>query len=190
MLRDLGIKNSAKSKRRLKAELIRLSKMSISIDYFPDGEDTLRTANVRLIKSLELHGLQSDDQMSLWGSWLEFSPEFYETIIGLSHQPIHKQAIWDLTAPLSIDIYMWLQRRTQTHKKSSPLFLSWDQIYMQFGRGEQLSKFKASFKRAMSAATDQMSSWGTRVAWSNRTGVYVSSAPTQVPHQAEALAKF
>jgi plasmid replication initiation protein len=180
MLRDLGIKSSSKSKRRLKAELIRLSKMSIAIDYFPDGEDCLRSANVRLIQSLEIHGLQHDSQMSLLGSWLEFSPEFFETIRGLSHQPVMRDAIWDLTSPLSIDVYIWLQRRAQTHRKSEPLHLSWNHIYEQFGRGEQMSKFKLAFSAAVKSATGQMKDWGTKPAWTTTKGVYVTQAPPQV----------
>jgi hypothetical protein len=179
ILKEINITEKSRSKKRLKEELLRLSKTSISVDYFADN-DTLRSTNIRLFSSLELHGLKSDVQTSLLGSWIEFSPEFYRLITDQAHQPVNKDAIWRLTSPLAIDVYLWLQRRCQT-VPASGLKLSWDQIYEQFGRGEQMSKFKFAFKRAVQSATSEMKGWGWEPCTCSKEGVHVRTAPQQVP---------
>jgi hypothetical protein len=179
ILKSINIAEKSSSKRRLKEELLRLTRTSITIDFFADN-DTLKSTNIRLFSSLELHGLNSDIQTSLFGSWIEFSPEFFRLITDAVHQPVNKDAIWRLTSPLAIDVYLWLQRRCQT-VPSNGLTLTWDHVYEQFGRGEQLSKFKSAFRRAVQSATAEMKGWGWEPCTCSKEGVHVRTAPQQVP---------
>tara|TARA_Y100000592_G_scaffold25821_1_gene40717 strand:+ start:3721 stop:4599 length:879 start_codon:yes stop_codon:yes gene_type:complete len=184
---QIGTGRNPRKVRKVKQELLRLSRMTITIDYFPNGEDTVRSIpNLRIFRRLELSGLRSDNQMSLFGSFVEFDREFYEMITCLKHQPIKKEAVWSLRTPLSIDVYLWLSRRGQDKRLTTdnPLFLSWDRITEQFSRGEQPSKFKSSFKKALEKACEQIQPWDfaakRAIAWTDKKGVYVRSIPQQV----------
>ncbi len=98
------------------------------------------------------------EQLNLFSSYVEFSPEFYQLLVKLrkNHPPVDQQSLWNIDSALASDVYCWLQRRMQSPSLDKPCDLSWTIVYSQFGRGEQLSKFKISFTKALQTACEQI----------------------------------
>ena len=155
VLRNLGMAKSAQNLAKIKEQIMLISRMTITIDKYPHHDRSVLQSypNIRIIKKLELHGMGREDQGSLFGSWVEFDTEFFEMISGLNHQPINKDAYQSLSAPLHIDAYLWIQRRAQSNTvgPEGHDVISWENVYRQFGRGEQLSKFKKRFTNSVKA---------------------------------------
>lgn len=164
LLTEIGVSPTASARRRIKRELVRLSKTFITIDSFPWQDQEIKDGlepedfeghNIRLMKGIRLFNVDKPEQLNLFNSFVEFSPEFYELLVQLyKHQPpIDKESLHSIDTPLATDLYVWLQRRVQNPKMFRSVELNWNVIYGQFGRGEQMSKFKSSFRKAMEVAS-------------------------------------
>ena len=95
--------------------------------------------------------------MSLFGSWLELSPEFWERLQQHKHQPIARDAVWSLSKPLAIDVYLWLQRRCQAADiKEKGTLIRWEWLKEQFGRAGRLNKLKRDLIAAIEAAAPKL----------------------------------
>ena len=199
VLRNLGMAKSAQNIAKIKEQIMLISRMTITIDKYPHHDRSILQSfpNIRIIKRLELQGMEHSDQGSLFGSWIEFDTEFYEMISGLSYQPINKDAYQALSWPLHIDAYLWIQRRAQSEQidPESHKEISWTRVYSQFGRGEQLSKFKKRFSNSIKAVdkvlrrepwdytADAMTKGRRgrprRLIWTNDEGVCMRRIPRQ-----------
>ena len=82
--------------------------------------------------------LQSDDkqmrQMSMWPGVMELSKEFFDSIIDHS-VPLDPRAVGALKdSVLALDAYAWLAHRLRRIRQPGGLFLSWQNLYDQFGQ--------------------------------------------------------
>ena len=95
----------------------------------------------------------SPQQRVLWPSFVEFSPEFYQSL--KKHAvPLRLEAISALKhSSRALDIYVWLAHRLWRVKNDKPVSLRWTTLRFQFGCREQDMK---SFKRAFRTALKQV----------------------------------
>ena len=90
------------------------------------------------------------DQLQLWPSFVEFSPEFFKSL--MTHAvPLRLEAISALKhSARALDIYVWLAHRLWRINDSKPVRLKWTTLRFQFGnRGQEMKSFKRAFKTAL-----------------------------------------
>jgi hypothetical protein len=160
LIKTIGVSKSAKTVKRIKAELLCLSRTTIEIDQYKEVEGIAAAygGTERIVSRFSLNGVNQDGQMSLFGSWIELSPEFWERIKKHKFQPIMREAVWALSKPLAIDLYLWLQRRCQRKGMSKDGDLvTWENIRAQFGRDDtDLNKLKRDISSAAEAAAEKL----------------------------------
>ena len=83
------------------------------------------------------------NESSLWESKIELGEKFFQEIV--SHPvPLNMNTLKGLKrSPLGLDLYLWLTYRTFPLR--APLFLTWRQVYRQFGANPD----KASDRRTV-----------------------------------------
>ena len=89
-------------------------------------------------------------QRVLWPSFVEFSPDFYESL--RKHAvPLRLEAIAALKhSSRALDIYVWLAHRLWRVHAAKPVSLRWTTLRFQFGSREQdMKSFKRAFKTAL-----------------------------------------
>lgn len=90
-------------------------------------EKDLKVSNERMLFWNE----QSPEQKSLWESWVNLTPEFFEAITK-NPAPLDLRALKALkSSSMALDIYMWLSHRTFYLEKSQ--HLSWKALQGQLG---------------------------------------------------------
>ena len=172
LLTEIGISHKGTARHRVKRELVRLSKTFITIDRFPWSQavkgteidsESFEGHNFRIMKGISLYNVDKPEQLNLFKSRVEFAPEFYDLLVQLynHHPPIDKESLWAIDSPLATDVYCWLQRKVCSPRVVGSLELNWKVIYGQFGRGEQISKFKSAFRKAMKSASEQIKTYKT-----------------------------
>ena len=120
------------------------------------------------------------------------TPDFRERIQRQTGQPINRQAVWDLSKPLAIDVYLWIQRRGQAKDVTSDgTVIKWKNIQEQFGRpGQRLRDLKRDFGAALEAAIEQIKddefSRGP-VAKIEKEGVRIRQIPRQAQTEAQKI---
>ena len=158
ILRDLNIKPSNAQRRALKKQIYYLSQMTIRVKtHFTlkdEKYEAYKGENIRVLKGLQIYNTDHPTQLTLFDSWIEFSPEFYELLLQLrkKHPPIAKEPVWKLTGALQMDLYCFLQRRLQNIELSfsnTGFTLTWEALYEQFGRGERPQDFRKMIKSAL-----------------------------------------
>jgi hypothetical protein len=156
LISTLGITKGSKNVRRLKEEIKALARMTIQVDKYKDDREL--GVMERVISRFSINGTNQDGQISLFGSWVEIAPEFWERIQRQAGQPINRQAVWDLSKPLAIDVYLWIQRRAQARDLGQDgAVIRWKDIQEQFGRpGQRLRDLKRDFGAALDAAIEKI----------------------------------
>tara|TARA_Y100000310_G_C20197296_1_gene585266 strand:- start:87 stop:581 length:495 start_codon:yes stop_codon:yes gene_type:complete len=93
----------------------------------------------------------NERQLGLWGSVVEFSPDFFESLSNHA-VPLRKEAIAALAhSSRGLDCYVWLAYRLW--RVNDPVFLRWRTLRSQFGRPEQLLQgFHRRFSQALKQA--------------------------------------
>jgi hypothetical protein len=152
LLKKLGVNVNNSSRRSLKKQVYYLSLMTIRIkEYIGVDGDSFRNKNIPIMNGIEIYNWTAPEQLMLFRNHVEFSPQFFELLQRLreNHPPIDKNSMWSLTGPLQSDIYCWLQRRLQHPDTLSGKFITWENLYGQFGRGQRMADFVYRFRRAL-----------------------------------------
>jgi hypothetical protein len=153
--------------------------MSITIESFRGGRE-LALPNISVFRHVDMQGVGPDGQLALFDHYLEFSPEFFHSILSLKHQPINNDALAQLRTALAIDVYLWAARRTFTVKDEKRF--SWKQMQDQFGSpNEQPSKFRKAFTKAFAEVSKQFVTWGYGKCYCDDDGVVLINCEQQVP---------
>ena len=113
--------------------------------------------------------------------WVQFSEMFIRKVVEETPVPIDSSVLRELNrikSPLSLDIYLWLNRRmSYLHH---PSLVTWDQLRRQFGSSAQaMKKFKQTFKAALVHVRD---AWdGLDLTVNDDNGVTLFPSATHVP---------
>ena len=130
-MRELGIYSSGgREQTKLRNQMKRLFGCTVQLTY--KDANVERFVNSPIAESGEYWwNPRRPDQPSLWDSKIELSEKFFNEII--QHPvPIDMNTLTALKrCSLGLDLYLWLTYRTFTLR--SPLRLTWQQVYRQFG---------------------------------------------------------
>ena len=117
--------------------------------------------------------------------WIKFSEMFVKKVVKENPVPVDFSVLRELNkikSPLSLDIYLWLNRRMSYLRQ--PSLVTWEQLRGQFGSSAQtMKKFKQTFKGALAHVLD---AWdGLDLTVSDANGVTLFPSSTHVPTIAE-----
>ncbi len=122
-----------------------LAACRLSIGMHAEGK--VVTVDAKPIKRFEAWLHHDDDQPTLWPSYMELSPEFYDT---LTHHavPLDYRALAALKhSALALDIYTWLAHRLCRISEPGGVVLYWHSLREQFGQEYNDPKdFKREFR--------------------------------------------
>ena len=133
-MRKLGIHSDSGgdrgSRTRLRNQMKRLFNATVQMTYEDDRGMASMTSPIASHTELWWDPRQSD-QLGLWQSKIRLGEDFFNEII--AHPvPLDMNTLKGLTrSSLGLDLYLWLTYRTFT--LATPLRLSWQQVYRQFG---------------------------------------------------------
>lgn len=121
--------------------------------------------------------------------WIQFSEMFVKKVVKENPVPVDFRVLRELNkikSPLSLDIYLWLNRRMSYLRQ--PSLVTWEQLRGQFGSSAQtMKKFKQTFKAALVHVRD---AWdGLDLTVSDSNGVTLFPSSTHVPTLAETRKK-
>lgn len=160
-LREIGYTGNHKGRgtngRRIRDQLMRLLRSNITYQWHEESGDNEAYA-VRDVKVAPKFALWFDyrnpEQGTLFGSWIELSDEFYQSILR-SPVPLRTDILKTLRkSPLALDIYMWVSYRLFAMQASGQqeLTLSYGALQQQFGTGiatENYRQFRSAFRAAI-----------------------------------------
>ena len=145
------------SARRLRDQLVRLFRATATFEY-KEGTAIKGRQSVRDIKVAPRFDLWWDfknpEQDSLYGSWIELSQDFYDSIIK-TPVPMKTEVLKALKkSPLAIDVYMWASYRLfrMNDIGQDQLKVTFGQLQAQFGTGiadENYRKFRQELRIAL-----------------------------------------
>lgn len=109
--------------------------------------------------------------------WIQFSEMFVKKVVKENPVPVDFRVLRELNkikSPLSLDIYLWLNRRmSYLHQ---PSLVTWEQLRGQFGSSAQtMKKFKQTFKAALAHVSDAWDGLDLTVSDSNGVTLFPSS---------------
>jgi Plasmid encoded RepA protein len=141
---ELGLNPSNGSSRAKRSDAARLRKgmsafFEATISYHeelsgPDAQG-LQWHNMQIApKGVLWWDTKQPDQPTLWGSWIQLSPDFREALIA-TVIPLDMRALRALKAsPLAIDLYIWLCHESgKAQRTGKGRFVAWSNLMEQFG---------------------------------------------------------
>lgn len=157
-MEELGLSaNTGGGKRgdaaRLKDQMTRLLRATISFQQdLKDGDrEGLAFLDMKVSDNGVLWWSHKDpNQNTLWGSWIELTPRFYEAITA-NPVPVDMRALRALKrSPLALDLYSWLTYEAfRASRKGRSRFVSWGLLMQQLGTDYAS---EADFRRKAKAA--------------------------------------
>lgn len=144
--RDLGIATSGRNLRTLRDQVSRMSVVSMRLAKHSDGWAEVFQGSV--FRRLVAETPDDHRQLPLWASEVEFSQEYYESLIA-NAVPLRREAIQALKhSARAMDIYSWLAHRL--YRVEGTLRLSWSALSYQFGDPSKENRmWKSAFKAAL-----------------------------------------
>jgi hypothetical protein len=144
--RSMGFSTSGRSLNLLRQQVVRMSVVTMRLSKSQGRyKDTFQGTVFSKFRA----ELPSDHaQTTLFPSFVEFSPIFYESLINHA-VPILREAIIALKASSrGLDIYCWLAHRL--YRLNKPATVRWTSLRFQFGsRDQNMKSFKRNFKIAL-----------------------------------------
>lgn len=144
--RSLGLSTTGRNLRTLREQVRRMSVVSMRLSK--DYGETVDVFQGHIFSKLRATYSDDPDQRELWPSFVEFSPEFYESL--KNHAvPLRFEAISALKhSSRALDIYAWLAHRLWRVKR--PTSIKWTSLRFQFGNPTiGMGGFKRAFKTAL-----------------------------------------
>ena len=159
-LRDIGYtgnnRGNIPSARTIRAQLLRLLRAHISFQYNEDNAKYKRLAvrDVKISPKFDLWwNFKKPEEGSLFGSWIDLSEEFYQSILQ-SPVPLRTDILKALRkSPLALDVYMWVSYRLFAMQAAGQpeLRVPIGALQAQFGTGtaeENYRQFRQQLKHA------------------------------------------
>jgi len=144
--RSLGLSTTGRNLRTLREQVRRMSVVSMRLSR--DYGEFVDVFQGPIFSKLRATYSDDPDQRELWPSFVEFSPEFYESL--KNHAvPLRVEAIGALKhSSRALDIYAWLASRLWRVKR--PTTLKWTTMRFQFGNPTiGMGGFKRAFLTAL-----------------------------------------
>jgi replication initiator protein len=140
---------------RFKDQLTRfaVSSVRMAVDL-PDNR--AYQVNTHIIESMELWLGKDERQRVLWPAVVELSPRYFDSLT--RHVvPLDERAVAALSnSPMALDVYAWLGQRLCRVSSSRGQFVSWANLYDQFGQGfVRMRKFRETFLGVLKAVQSQ-----------------------------------
>ena len=147
--RSLGLATNGRNHKTLRDQILRMSAVSMRLSKnFGSYVDVFQGP---IFSKLRADIPDSPDQLCLWTQFVEFSPEFFESL--RQHAvPLRREAVAALKhSSRCLDVYAWLAYRLWRVPTGEGIRLRWTTLRHQFGRKDQnLNSFKRAFKTALS----------------------------------------
>jgi hypothetical protein len=150
LTRKLRIGRTGREMQDLKEQFERLCTASFSLEWELAGAQGLH--NFFLIDSVitprPLKGMDyATVEQARSGFWIHLSEKYFNSLLTKA-VPLDKRAIVALqNNPMCLDIYNWLTQRLHRIEPDRPQFVTWLNLYEQFGRGyAHMFHFKTKFR--------------------------------------------
>lgn len=136
-IKKLGLDSSRGGKRsdakRLKEQMIRLFRATISFDQSDNGRDSWIDMQVAP-KGMFCWDERHPDQEALWESYIQLGDVFFKAITS-APVPVDMRSLKALKkSPLALDLYAWATYTAyQTQKTGKERSISWERLHEQFG---------------------------------------------------------
>ncbi len=149
-LMKMAITSGGKTRELVSEQVRRIA--SCRLTFFEDkGPAEQRTNSAFIQRYSSLAGMAGDAQLALWQDKVRLDEGFWKSL--QEHPvPVREEAIQAIgMRSMSIDIYIWLAYRL--HCLPTPLPITWQAIYSQFGAGfAALRHFKPRFSDCLKVA--------------------------------------
>lgn len=148
-MEKLGLDASRGGKRsdskRLKEQMIRLFRATISFEQSVNGRDSWIDMQVAP-KGMLCWDERFPDRDALWESYIQLGEDFFKAITA-SPVPVDIRALKGLkNSPLALDLYAWATYTAyQTQQTGQSRSLSWEILHKQFGAEYKRKSFGARF---------------------------------------------
>jgi|MDTB01.2.fsa_nt_gb hypothetical protein len=146
--RDLGLATTGRNLRTLREQVNRMA--VVNMRFSRRTGQYVEVFQGPLFSKLRAEYPEDPDQLCLWSSYVEFSSEFYSSLV--KHAvPLRMEAIGALKhSARALDIYSWLAHRLWRISGGPTVDIQWTSLRWQFGnRGQDLGSFKRAFKTAL-----------------------------------------
>ena len=145
--RSLGLATTGRNLRTLRDQVNRMS--VVSMRFSRRTAEYVDVFQGNLFSKLRATYPPAADQLPLWSSYVEFSPEFYSSLAAHA-VPLRMEAIGALKhSARALDIYSWLAHRLWRVRGQS-VSIKWTSLRFQFGQpGQDLGSFKRAFRTAL-----------------------------------------
>jgi hypothetical protein len=175
--------------RRLRQGMMAFFKATISYEEElsrPDAEGVQWIDMQIAPKGVLWWDTKQPDQTTLWGSWIQVSPDFREALIA-SVIPLDMRALRALKAsPLAIDLYIWLcHESNRAQRTGKGRFVAWSNLMEQFGA--QYADPKDFGKRARGALRKVLTIYPQLRLGSLRGGITIQSTSRQAIEPREPI---
>lgn len=191
-MEDVGLDPSRGGKRsdarRLPDQMRRLFNATISFQYKDDEQQSWLNMNVTSTGAL-CWNPNEPNQLDLFQSGIELSPEFYKAITDNSF-PADKRALKALRkSPLALDLYAWLIYRTyRVNQQNRPQRIAWVHMKEQFGAGiADTRNFARHAKAALLKISDVYENLNVQV---TRGGIIIQPGVDMIPARTLHLYTF
>lgn len=179
--KSIGITITGRNLRTLRDQMLRMSVVQMRLaKNYGDYSDVFSSP---IFSKFRVQMPKHPGQRCLWPSFIEFSPEFFES---LTHNavPVRLSALQACRHSCrSLDVLLWLSHRL--HRVRDPVKLRWTTLRFQFGRRSQkMSSFKRLFKTALTQVLMVYPKADVRLV---HGGIELRYSPPPVPFKEPAL---
>jgi hypothetical protein len=142
--RSLGLETNGHHLRGLKDQIGRLASATIRMGMVEQGR--VVQVNTQVAAAFDLWYPDDVSQRVLWPSTVRLSHEFFESL-SRHAIPLDNRAVGAIAnSPIALDVYVWLSQRLHRIAPDRPQFLSWTNVYEQFGQGyARIRDFRKKF---------------------------------------------
>lgn len=132
----------------VKSQMAKLASADIKITY-NEGAGHAYRDRLNIIRGLDVWWAKDKNQRHLWGNYLRFSDDYFNSIKEHS-VPLDMRALRALSnKPMAIDVYSFMAHRL--HSLSKPTTVTWQAIKDQFGYTySAMNYFKRDFRKILS----------------------------------------
>jgi hypothetical protein len=146
--RSLGLATTGRNLNTLREQILRMSVVSMRLSKsYGEYVDVFQGP---IFSKLRAETPSDPNQLALWTSFVEFSPDFYKSL-SENAVPLRMEAVSALKhSSRALDIYAWLSHRLWRINNSKPVVLKWTTLRFQFGeRTQDMKSFKRAFRTAL-----------------------------------------
>lgn len=175
-MRLIGAEIGGKSMHQIKKQLENLCSCAYFISN--NDDDSSKGLNFTVAEQYNIDWLKPTEDGSK-SNWIRLSEGYANKLIN-STVPIDLHILSQLSKPMSLDIYLWLNHRfSYLHK---PCRISWETLYNQFGSNSDIYKFRQNFKHALKDVLEAYPA--AKVTYSTKS-VTLYPSPTSLPTKAQ-----